>query len=222
MTLPPARSTRPARTAESVRRRRRGLLAILRSLVTTIVLVALYYLLPLDHLASVPLTVLLVAGLLILLVISAGAVREILRAEYPALRAAEALATTVPLFLLLFASAYYVMERASPDSFSHSLTRTDALYFVVTTFSTVGYGDITATSQSARLVVTAQMLLDLLALGLGVRVLLGAVQLARQARPAPAGPAAPVRTDPAPVDQAAGDRAAAPEQPRQRPGEPEP
>lgn len=169
---------------------------------TTIVLVALYYLLPLDHLASVPLTVLLVAGLLILLVISAGAVREILRAEYPALRAAEALATTVPLFLLLFASAYYVMERASPDSFSHSLTRTDALYFVVTTFSTVGYGDITATSQSARLVVTAQMLLDLLALGLGIRVFVGAVQVARQqARPA-TGPGLPP-----------------PDQPRQESGE---
>jgi hypothetical protein len=181
----------------------------------------LYYLLPLDHLASVPLSVLLVVGLLILLVISAGQVREILRAEYPALRGAEALATTVPLFLLLFASAYFVMERASPDSFSHTLTRTDALYFTVTTFTTVGYGDITATSQSARLVVTAQMLLDLLALGLGVRVLLGAVQLARQARPAVAGPSTPVRTDPAPVDQAASDRAAAPEQPR-HPGEPEP
>jgi voltage-gated potassium channel len=152
------------------------------------VLVALYYLLPLDHLTNVPLAVILIVGLVILLVISAGQVREILKARYPAVRAAEALATTVPLFLLLFASAYFVMERASPGSFSHSLTRTDTLYFTVTTFTTVGYGDITATSQSARLVVTAQMLLDLLALGLGVRVLLSAVQLARQARPAAGAP----------------------------------
>jgi voltage-gated potassium channel Kch len=111
------------------------------------------------------------------------------------------------------------MQRASPDSFSHSLTRTDALYFTVTTFTTVGYGDITATSQSARLVVTAQMLLDLLALGLGVRVLLGAVQLARQGRPAPGNP---VPADLTPVDRAAGDRAAAPEQPRQDPGDGDP
>jgi voltage-gated potassium channel Kch len=174
----------------SARHRRQGILALLRSLATTIVLVALYYLLPLDHLSSLPLAVLLGAGLVILLVMSAGQVREILRAKFPALRAAEALATTVPLFLLLFASAYYVMERASPGSFSHSLTRTDALYFTVTTFSTVGYGDITAASQSARLVVTVQMLLDLLALGLGVRVLLGAVQIARQGRANPADPAA--------------------------------
>jgi voltage-gated potassium channel Kch len=92
------------------------------------------------------------------------------------------------LFLLLFASAYFVMARASPASFSHHLTRTDGLYFTVTTFSTVGYGDITATSQAARLVVTAQMILDLLALGLGIRVFIGAVQLARQAHPDPAGP----------------------------------
>jgi len=95
------------------------------------------------------------------------------------------------LFLLLFASAYFVMEKGSPASFTHPLTRTDALYFVVTTFSTVGYGDITPVSQTARIVVTVQMLLDLLALGLGIRAFVGAVQLARQSRPAAAEPAAP-------------------------------
>ena len=211
----------PARTRESAKRRRQGILALLRSLATTVALVALYYLLPLDHLTDVPLAVLLVVGLVVLLVISAGQVREILKAKYPAVRAAEALATTVPLFLLLFASAYYVMERPSPGSFSHSLTRTDALYFTVTTFTTVGYGDITATSQSARLMVTVQMLLDLLALGLGVRVLLGAVQLARQGRPDPASPApaSPAPADLTPVDRAAGDRAAAAELPQQPPAE---
>ena len=45
-------------------------------------------------------------------------------------------------------------------------------------------------SQAARLVVTVQMILDLLALGLGIKVFIGVVQLARQGRPAPAGPAA--------------------------------
>ena len=102
------------------------------------------------------------------------------------MRAIEALAITVPLFLLLFASAYFVMEKGSPASFSHPLTRTDALYFTVTTFSTVGYGDITPASQTARVVVTVQMLLDLLAIGLGIRVFVGAVQMARQSRPAAA------------------------------------
>jgi voltage-gated potassium channel len=180
----------PARTLAPARRRRLIWLGALRSLGTAVALVALYYLLPLDHLASVPLAVTLAAGLLVLLAVAAWQLRLILRASYPGVQAAQALAITVPLFLLLFASVYYVMARASPGSFSSHLSRTDALYFTVTTFSTVGYGDITATSQTARLVVIAQMILDLLALGLGIRVFIGAVQLARKARPDPAGPEA--------------------------------
>jgi voltage-gated potassium channel len=113
------------------------------------VLVALYYLLPLDHIPkNVPL--ILAAGLLIMLAVTVWQVRAIIRARYPALRAVEALAATVPLFLLLFASAYFTMARTNPVSFSiHSLTRTDALYFTGTAFSTVGFGDITAVSQPA-------------------------------------------------------------------------
>ena len=173
-------SARAGRSELSRAKRRRLLgLGLLRALAATVVLVALYYLLPLDHIKNVPLT--LASGLLILLAVTVWQVRAIIRARHPALRAAEALATTVPLFLLLFASAYFTMAGTNPANFStHSLTRTDALYFTVTAFSTVGFGDITAVSQPARLVVTAQMLLDLLVLGLGIRVFVGAVQLARQ------------------------------------------
>jgi voltage-gated potassium channel len=161
------------------KRRRLLGLGLLRALAATVVLAALYYLLPLDHIKNVPLT--LAGGLLILLAVTVWQVRAVIRARYPALRAVEALAATVPLFLLLFASAYFTMAGTTPANFStHSLTRTDALYFTVTAFSTVGFGDITAVSQPARLVVTAQMLLDLLVLGLGIRVFVGAVQLARQ------------------------------------------
>jgi voltage-gated potassium channel len=165
-------------------------LGLFRSLGSTTVLVLLYYVLPLKVLAKVPLAVILLVALLILLASAAWQVRDILRARYPGVRAAEALGTTVSLFLLLFASVYYVMERASPGSFSQSLTRTDSLYFAVTVFSTVGFGDITAVSQSARLLVTVQMILDLLALGLGIKVFVGAVQLARRAHAGPDSPAA--------------------------------
>jgi hypothetical protein len=165
--------------------------ALLRSLATAVVLVALYYLLPLDRI-SVPLGVLLAIGLVVLLAVASWQVRSIISAKYPAVRAVGALATTVPVFLLLFAAAYFVMARTSSASFSDHLTRTDALYFTVTTFSTVGFGDITAVSESARLVVTAQMILDLLILGLGIRVFIGAVQLGRQrAQPDSADPGSP-------------------------------
>ena len=174
----------------SARRRRLVVLGVLRALATAVVLVALYYLLPLDHIKNVPLT--LAGGLLILLAVIAWQLHAIVRAKEPAVRAVVALASTVPLFVLLFAAAYFVMARASPANFStHQLTRTDALYFTVTIFSTVGFGDITAASQGARLVVTVQMVLDLLVLGLGIRAFVGAVQLGRQQAPAATGPGIP-------------------------------
>jgi hypothetical protein len=54
----------------------------------------------------------------------------------------------------------------------------------VTTFATVGFGDITPASQFARGLVTVQMVLDLVVLGAVIRVFVSAVQLARQQSPA--------------------------------------
>jgi len=53
--------------------------------------------------------------------------------------------------------------------------------------ATVGFGDITPTAGVARLVVTGQMIVDLIILGLGARVILGAVSRGRQRRPAEPG-----------------------------------
>ena len=166
-------------------RRRLIAVGLVRAGIATAVLVAAYYVLPLDHLSGVPLWVVLTVGLLVLVAVSVYQVRTIIRAPHPGVRAVEALATTAPLFLLLFAATYFVMASANSGNFSaHPLTRTDTLYFTVTVFSTVGFGDITATSQSARVLVVVQMILDLLVLGLGIRVFIGAVQLGRQAQPA--------------------------------------
>jgi len=40
------------------------------------------------------------------------------------------------------------------------LTHTSALYFTIVTFGTVGYGDISAQSDLARLLVSAQIIID--------------------------------------------------------------
>ncbi|GAA5133528.1 potassium channel family protein [Pseudonocardia adelaidensis] len=164
----------------AVRRRLVGI-CLLRATATTVVLVLAYYLLPLDNVAGVSLALSLAAGLAALTGIVAYQVRAIIRHRHSAIRAVEALAITVPAFLLLFAATYFVMERSNPQHFNvGSLTRTDSLYFTVTVFATVGFGDITATSQAARMVVAAQMLLDLLVLGLVVRQFLGAVEAGRR------------------------------------------
>jgi voltage-gated potassium channel len=164
-------------------------LGLLRALVTTTVLLALYYVSPLDQLVDVPLPVSLIVLLLVLLVVTILQVRAITQAAYPGVRAVEALATTVPLFLLLFAATYFLMAQDDPANFSaEPLTRTDTLYMTITIFSTVGFGDISAASQSARLVASLQMLLDLLVLGLGIRVFTSAVQRGREHKaPDPSG-----------------------------------
>src|SRR5712675_1980474 len=74
-------------------------------------------------------------------------VRAITRSPFPLLRGVEALATSIPLFLLLFAATYVVMATISASSFSQPLSRTDAIYFTVTVFATVGFGDITAKTE---------------------------------------------------------------------------
>ena len=155
---------------------------VLRVLASAAIVVTAYYLLPFDRAATWGAITLLVLGLLALIALIGFEVRAIVRSPFPNLRAIEALATSLPLFLLLFASTYYVMARLSPGSFGGHLTRTDAMYFTVTVFTTVGFGDITAKTETARLVVTGQMIADLLVLGLGIRIILGAVTRGQQRR----------------------------------------
>ena len=180
-----APSTQASLKAE---RRRLVALGLLRSSATVIVLIAAYYLLPLDRLSGVSLAVSLAVGLAALTGIAAYQVRAIIRHRHSAVRAIEALAITVPSFLLLFAATYFLMAQANSDNFNvHALTRTDALYFTITVFATVGFGDISATSQVARIAVMAQMILDLLVLGLVVKVFVGAVETGRGLRTARQG-----------------------------------
>ena len=108
----------------------------------------IYYLLPLDHPSTWAAVTILVIGLALLTGLVTFQVRSIVRSRFPALRAIEALATSVPLFLPLFASAHAVLSTISARNFGQPLTHTDALYFTVTVFSTVGFGDITAKPRS--------------------------------------------------------------------------
>ncbi len=81
-----------------------------------------------------------------------------------------------PVFVLLFAATYFVMSGVSEGNFNEPLTRTDALYFTVTVFATVGFGDIVATTQGARVLVMGQMVAGIVIIGLGVRIFVDAVK----------------------------------------------
>jgi hypothetical protein len=156
--------------------------SVLRQLCTVTALTVLYFVLPLDGGRAGSALAVLVVGLLGFGVLAAWQVRAVLGSPYPVVRAFEALAAAVPLYLLLFAAAYVLMSIDTPAAFSEDLDRIDALYFTMTVFATVGFGDIAPVTPTARAVVLGQMVANLVVLGLLLRVVAGAIRVNRDRR----------------------------------------
>ena len=157
-------------------RRRLLVRALVRPTLSTTGLFLTYYLLPLEDGAPRMTATTLFVALFIVVALLTWQVQTIRTARYPRLRAIETTAISLPLFILLFAAAYFATSTTSPASFSEGMDRTDALYFAVTVFATVGFGDIHAVTQGARVLVTIQMIGDLLLIGVVAHVILGAVR----------------------------------------------
>jgi hypothetical protein len=163
--------------------RRRAILgASLRSSGTVTLLLVAYYEAPLDRPLNLSTGLLFVAALLLFAVVVVAQIRAILRSGRPRLLAIRALVLGVPLLLVLFAATYCTVGAQQPGAFSEPLSRTDGLYFTTTTLATVGFGDITPRSELARILVTVQMLVGLLTVGVIAKVVLGAVQEAEGRR----------------------------------------
>lgn len=159
-------------------------LALVGAGLTAAALVVAYYLLPLDRKIDTTFVLAFAGGLGLVGATMAWQVRQVARSEYPRLRALQAMAVGIPLFLLLFAATYVVIDGARPGSFTEPLSRTDALYFALTVFATVGFGDITPTTEIARVAVMIQMATGLIVVGLVAKVMLGAVEEALRRRAA--------------------------------------
>jgi voltage-gated potassium channel len=161
----------------------------LRSATAMALLLGAYYQAPLDRQLDAATGLLFVATLGLFAVLVAVEVRGILGSSRPRLRATRALALGVPLLLVVFAAGYCTVSAQQPEAFSEPLNRTDGLYFTMSVFATVGFGDIAPVTELARVLVTLQMFVNLLAVGVVAKVVLGAVRIAegRQRSPEPAG-----------------------------------
>ena len=170
---------------------------LLRAAAAVALLVVGYYLAPLDRPLDTGTLIEFLLALAVVGAVIAWEVRNILISDVPRLRAVQTVAVGVPMLLLVFASVYVQIETSQPNSFSETLSRTDALYFAVTVFSTVGFGDIAPKSELARIVTMSQMLTGLIVLGLVAKVVFGAVQtaVARREGAADVRPTAPGRDD---------------------------
>ena len=183
------------RYEELTRAGRRRVVAgvLLRAAAAVTLLVVGYYLAPLDRPLDTGTLITFLLALALVGAVIAWEVRSILTSDVPRLRAVQTVAVGVPMLLLVFASVYVQIETSQPNSFSETLSRTDALYFAVTVFSTVGFGDIAPKSELARIVTMSQMLTGLIVLGLVAKVVFGAVQtaVARREGAADVRPTAP-------------------------------
>ena len=97
-------------------------------------------------------------------------IHAVQKSSFPNIRAAEAMFSLAVLLIAIFASLYSAISLSDPEAFTEILTPFSSMYFSLTVLATVGFGDIAPHSVPARSVAMVQMVLDLVFIGLLVRV----------------------------------------------------
>lgn len=174
--MPTGETSQNFSTRNARRPARRGVLLAVAAVIAVSVT---YFLLPFTRIGDIRTLLLLIVGAVAICAVFVWQIRGVLRAEYPLARALEAAVAIFGCYIIGGSAVYYTLSAGDPASFSETLTKLDALYFCVTVFATVGFGDIVATSQAARAVVLAQMIGNLILIGLALRLLTASVQWRR-------------------------------------------
>jgi voltage-gated potassium channel len=175
----------------------------LRAFLSCGVLLGVYFVIPVGHrhtshslLRDVGVTARLGVATAIFIAVLLFEIRGITQAKHPMLRAGVAMAVIIPLFLVFFAWIYLNMSNSDTQTFtSGAMSHMTALYFTVTVFSTVGFGDITPHTDLARLVTTVQMIADLAVIAIVVRLIFGVANRSVEERSI-----AEAMTEPSPTD----------------------
>ena len=162
-----------------------------RSAVLSVLLIALatwvYYVIPVPStLSRDSWAVMFFSGAGVLGILIITAIQRLLRGEDARIRGLVLLLTLTVLF---FSWADLSVSKL-PSQFAELQTKTDSLYFNVSTLATVGFGDVHPVGQLARSAVTLQIVFNLVFLGAAVSIISGFFRQRAQGRisgPAPAG-----------------------------------
>ena len=152
----------------------------LRSLAMLAMVLVIYYAFPVGELPSTAGAVLSVVGLVVGVVVLGrlvlDQVRLQLRSDGDEGVQVQSLLVLVYATILLFSLGYAALAQATDDQFVGMETKTDALYFTMSTLATVGFGDVHAVGQLARGLVTAQIVFNLVFVGTLVTMVTGALR----------------------------------------------
>jgi voltage-gated potassium channel len=143
--------------------------------VGTVLLLALatfiYYLIPVPgHMRGATWAVIFACGLGVLAVLILTSSLRLLREGLE--RRARSLIVLLCITVLFFSWADVALA-VIPGQFASLHTKTDGLYFSVSTLATVGFGDVHAAGQLARTAVTLQIVFNLVFLGTAVAMISG-------------------------------------------------
>jgi len=178
-----ARPLVAAGLVESSMSPRAALLILGRALAVLGGVLLLYVVAPIDDDAARSFIAVAAAlGLVGVLVVFFRQFGRITRAERPGPAALEALLLVAGLYLTLFAFIYVSLSASWPDSFSEPLDKVGGIYFSVTILATVGFGDIAPRTDLARVLVTGQMILNIVLIGSAAKLLTLSARRARSSR----------------------------------------
>lgn len=130
-----------------------------------------YLLIPVEGEGARAIAVAACLGIATILTVFARQISRVSRSRRPVLAAVEALVLVFGLFLCLFALLYVSMSVSDPEAFTQPLDKVAGIYFTTTVLTTVGFGDISPVSSTARVMVTLQMVLGMVLIGTAFKAL---------------------------------------------------
>lgn len=147
-----------------------GLRRILRSSLTVLGMLVVYAVIPVPGRRGTAAwdLVLLAVGGAVLAYVVVRLTRQAFHHDDSGVRL-EALVATFYAFVVFYSVIYLGIASRSGE-FVGMHTRVDSLYFTMTTLTTVGFGDIHAAGQAARIAVTTQLFFDVVFVGLAARL----------------------------------------------------
>jgi hypothetical protein len=152
-----------------------GWMRVLRLGLAVAVVLAVYFVVPVQA-EDDSIVVRAVVSLVALALLTAGVVWQILVQVQDPDRVLDGLIFALVVSVLAFALAFYRLEVANPGQIPGLETRVDALYFTMTTLLTVGYGDIHAAGQGARVLVIVAMVFNVAVIATAVTTISGRVR----------------------------------------------